>query len=135
MAKYIDAERGLSWVRLDCSFPRNPKVLVLVEAKAWRAIAVYIAGLSYSGEHGLDGYLPRSCLVYLHGTQRDAQQLEEVGLWHWAEGGWDINDWHDYQPSALAAQERSNKARAAAEIRWKKQRAREAAATLRAVDK
>lgn len=123
MAKFIDAERGLSWVRLECSFPRNPKVLALVEAKAWRAIAVYIAGLSYSGEHGLDGFLPRSCLVYLHGSQRDAHQLEEVGLWHWAEGGWDIHDWHDYQPSSERVAKRREAAKRNAETRWKKARA------------
>lgn len=123
MAKFIDATRGLSWVRLECSFPRNPKVLTLVEGKAWRAIAVYIAGLSYSGEHGLDGFIPRAALVYLHGTQREAGQLEEVGLWNWAEGGWDINDWHDYQPTAESAQRRRDKARLAAEERWKKERA------------
>ncbi len=123
MAKYIDAERGLNWVRLDCSFPRNPKVLVLVEAKAWRAIAVYIAGLSYSGEHGLDGFLPRSALVYLHGTSRDAHQLEEVGLWHWTEGGWDIHDWHDYQPSSERVAARRDAAKRNAESRWKKARA------------
>lgn len=123
MAKFIDAERGLTWVRLECSFPRNPKVLALVEAKAWRAIAVYIAGLAYSGEHGLDGYLPRSCLVYLHGTQRDASQLEEVGLWNWVEGGWDVHDWHDYQPSSERVANRRIAAKRNAETRWKKARA------------
>lgn len=123
MAKFIDAERGLTWVRLECSFPRNPKVLALVEAKGWRAIAVYIAGLSYSGEHGLDGFIPRTALVYLHGTQRDAHQLEEVGLWHWAEGGWDINDWHDYQPSSEQVAKRREAAKRNAETRWKRARA------------
>lgn len=124
--KFINATRGLTWVRLDCSFPRNPKVLELVAGKQWRAITVYIAGLAYSGEHGLDGFLPEHCLVYLHGTPRDAKVLERVGLWHWSDGGWDINDWRDYQPSAAETQMRRDKARLAAEIRWKRQRARDA---------
>lgn len=123
MAKYIDAERGLSWVRLETAFPRNHKILALIEMKGWRAITVYVAGLAYSGEQGLDGFIPRASLVYLHGTARDAHQLEEVGLWRWAEGGWDINDWHDYQPSSDRVAARREAAKRNAEKRWKKSRA------------
>jgi hypothetical protein len=35
MAKFIDAERGMTWVRLECAFPRNPKVLTWLCAAHW----------------------------------------------------------------------------------------------------
>ena len=133
MGKYIDGIRGLEWVRLDTAFPRNPKVLMLIEDKAWRAVTAYLCGLSYSGEQGLDGFLPRASLMWLHATPKEARQLVAVGLWHEVPGGWEINDWHDYQPSAEEAAQRKDKARRAAEERWKRHRAKEAAAKLKAV--
>lgn len=123
MGKFVDGIRGLEWVRLDTAFPRNPKILALVELKAFRAVTCYVAGLAYSGEHGLDGFIPRSALPFLHAGQREARQLEDVGLWQWTEGGWDVHDWHDYQPTAQEAQDRRDRARAAAEKRWKQHRA------------
>lgn len=133
MAKFVDATRGLTWVRLDCAFPRNPKVTELAHMKAWRSIAVYIGGLSYSGEQGLDGFLPASCMQWIYGTPKDADNLIRVGLWHAVTGGWEINDWHDYQPSAEEAQARRDKARHAAEVRWGRERANEAL-NLKAVE-
>lgn len=111
------------WVRLDCSFPRNPKVLELVQRKAWRAVTAYVAGLAYSGEHGLDGWLPLPCLPFLHATVREADQLVAVRLWLPGHGGWDINDWDAYQPSAEQMQARKTRAKHAAEQRWRKARA------------
>jgi len=124
MAKYIDATRGLMWVRLDCAFPRNPKVLELVSRKQWRAICAYIGGLSYSGEHGLDGWLPEACLPFIHATSKDASELVRVGLWLPEPGGWDINDWDQYQATADEVQARRTKAKRAAEERWKRERAK-----------
>lgn len=130
MGKFVNAARGLTWVRLECAFPRNPKVLELVHAKSWRAITVYVAGLAYSGEHGLDGFLPRSCLPYLHATPATATQLVDAGLWDEQPGGWDIHDWHDYQPSSEQVERRREAAKRNAEVRWNRQRA----ASLRVVD-
>lgn len=129
-SKYVDSIRGLEWVRLDTAFPRNPKVLHLIEDKRWRAVTAYVCGLSYSGEQGLDGFLPRACLMWLHATPKDAAALVAVGLWLEVPGGWEINDWHDYQPTAAEAQQRREKARLAAEERWKRHRARQAAANV-----
>lgn len=131
----IDSIRGLEWVRLDTAFPRNPKVLMLIEDRAWRAVTAYLCGLSYSGEQGLDGFLPRACLMWLHATAKEARALVAVGLWHEVPGGWEINDWHDYQPSAEEATARRDKARKAAEERWKRERARQAAATVVDLDR
>lgn len=87
----------LPWVRLDTQFPTNPKVLALVEDKKWRAICAYTCSLSYSGAHGTDGFIPRSALLFIHASVRDAADLVAVGLWHTDKKGWVINDWADYQ--------------------------------------
>lgn len=113
---------GLPWVRLDTGFPTNPKVLALIEDKKWQSITVYIAGLSYSGHHGTDGFLPASALPFLHGGRRHAADLVSVGLWHGCPGGWDINGWSEFQPSSDEHVKRRQKAKAAAEIRWAKHR-------------
>lgn len=115
---------ALPWVRLDTSFPQNPKVLMLTEDKKWQSITVYIAGLAYSGAQGTDGFLPSSCLSFLHGTKRNATDLCTVGLWMARRGGWDINGWTEFQPSSDEHQERSKRARLAAEERWRRVRER-----------
>jgi hypothetical protein len=113
---------ALPWVRLDTQWPHNPKFLMLVEDKKWRAISVYMAGLGYSGAHGTGGFLPGLCLPMLHGTKKEAAELVEVRLWTAAPGGWDINGWAEFQPTTDEAEERRRKAKLAAEIRWARKR-------------
>ena len=112
---------GLPWVRLDSAFARNHKVLDLAHHKRWQAITCYVSGLGYSGEHGLAGFIPESCLVFIHGTRGIASQLCEVGLWISVPGGWEINDWAEYQPTNEEAERRRTKAQTAARARWDKE--------------
>jgi len=109
---------GLPWVRLDTQFPSNPKVLELTSAGRWRSAFVYLTGLAYCGQHGTDGYIPESCLPFIHATKREAGELVKVGLWHTDMGGWSINGWSDFQISDEAAKKRSDDARNAALKRW-----------------
>lgn len=113
---------GLSWVRVDTQFAMNPKILMLVEDKAHRAINLYVFGLGYCGAQGTDGFVPKGALRFLHATKRDADKLVEVGLWVPNPAGWDVNGWRDYQPSSEETQRRKDKARKAAEVRWASQR-------------
>lgn len=120
---------ALPWVRLDTALPDNPKVLALVDGhRDGRASAfVYICGLTYSGKHGLDGFLPRECLSRsLHGRPEDARRLVAAGLWKESPAGWEINGWMEFQASSQENRDRSSKARAAAELRWAKERERKA---------
>lgn len=119
---------ALPWVRLDTGFAQNPKVLHLVEDKKYQAIVLYVAGLGYSGQQGTDGFVPSSALVFLHGTKRNANDLVSIGLWIPCKGGYDINGWAEFQPTSDEARARKSRAKAGAEARWAKQRAREAAA-------
>ena len=109
---------ALPWVRLDTQFGHNPKVLGLIEAKAHAALVAYVCGLGYSGAQGTDGYIPTAALPFIHATRRHAQQLVAAGLWHETVGGWQVNDWDEYQRSSMDAVERRERAQRAALARW-----------------
>lgn len=109
---------GLPWIRLDTQFPSNPKILYLIEDKKYRAAFVWAASLAYAGAHGTDGFLPASCLPFLHATKHDARNLVDVGLWLECIGGWEINGWAEFQQSSTETQQRSKRARDAALQRW-----------------
>lgn len=109
---------ALPWVRLDNNWYSNPKFMMLAADRKWRAIAVYMAGIAYSGGHGLDGFIPYYALPAILGTQREVDELIGIHLWHLCDGGWLINDWGDYQLSSEENAKRSKKARDAALYRW-----------------
>lgn len=110
----------LPWVRLDTAFPRNHKVLALFGQREYRAIIAAVCGLSYSGEQGTNGFIPREALPFVLARNHDADALCEVRLWvpdpHGA--GWVINGWEEFQPSTDEHKMRSDRARAAAQARW-----------------
>ena len=109
----------LPWVRLDTSFPINPKLLAMLQEKdGYRAAVVYVCGLSYSGAVGSDGFLPREALVHLHGRSADAERLVRHGFWWPQPGGWLINGWNEFQPSTPEDQKRRERAQAGAAARW-----------------
>ena len=112
---------ALPWVRLDTQWFANPKFLALVADRKHRAITAYFAGLAWSGSQGQAGFVPRGALGMIHATPKDAADLVSVSLWHAdSSGGWRINDWNEYQPTNEEHEKRSQRARAAAEIRWGK---------------
>jgi hypothetical protein len=111
---------GVPWVRLDTSFASNPKFLYLIEDKKHRAIVVWTASLAYAGGQGTDGFIPAAALPLLHGTPGDAASLVDVGLWHTAKGGWQINGWCEFQLSTTEMNARRKKAQEAAAARWGK---------------
>lgn len=106
------------WVRLDTSFPYNPKILALAASRRHRAIAVYCCALAYAGHQGTDGWIPTDALPLLHGRPKDAAWLTEVSLFVVRPGGWQIHDWDDYQPSSEHVRARTSRAQAAAMARW-----------------
>lgn len=109
---------ALPWIRLDTQWPHNPKFLILAEDKKWRAIAVYMAALAWSGAQGQNGFVPAYALPMIHGTRKEAAELADVHLWLMCPGGWNINDWDQYQPSTEEHAARSERARTAAQKRW-----------------
>jgi hypothetical protein len=109
----------LPWVRLDTSFPRNPKLLALLAEKdGHRAALAYICMLAYSGEQGTDGFIPREALPFVHARYADVTRLVTVNLVYPQPGGWLIKSWSEFQESTTESQERSRRAQAAAQARW-----------------
>lgn len=112
---------ALSWVRVQSALSRNHKVLALLAQKGGdRALNVFIFGLGYCAEQGNSGFIPGAAPGLFHGTPLSYRMLVEVGMWHEVPGGWDVNDYAEYQPTDEAAKARSEKAKRAAEARWKK---------------
>lgn len=115
---------GLPWIRLQTTIFENPKVLNLKEDKQWRAVVAYLEMMTYSGRHGLAGFVPKSAIRQLHITQGDVQRIASERLISPAPGGWEINSWDEFQladPESLA---RSEKAKKAAAARWAKRNGR-----------
>lgn len=122
---------GLPWIRLDTSTFDHPKILELMDAKQFRAIVVHLAGMAYSGKHGLDGFIPKAALRVIGGTPADAERLIMADLWipH-DRAGWDVHGWREYQFSSEEHEARkqrlSERGRKAAEAKWKNRRSGDA---------
>lgn len=112
---------AMPWIRVDSNLAGNHKVLALLEEKSGdHAVCVYIFGLGYAMNADTAGFIPRSAIGLFHGRQRDADLLVKVRLWIELPGGWQVNDWAEYQPSSAEAQARSERAKRAAAARWGK---------------
>lgn len=109
---------SLPWVRLDSHYYANPKVLALSTSGKHRALHLYVCGLAYSGGTGTDGFIPKESLLLFGGKPSDAKDLVDGGLWTACPGGWEINGWHEYQPSSAEHEKRRAKAKEAAAKRW-----------------
>lgn len=102
----------------------NPKILNLKDDKQWRAVVAYLEGMTYSGRHGLAGYIPKAAIRLLHIATGDVQRLASEGLWAPAPGGWQINGWDEYQLADADSLARSEKAKKAAAARWDRRNGR-----------
>ncbi len=109
---------GLPWIRLDTTIADHPKILELVEDKAFQAAFAHVMAMAYCGKHGTDGFISRSALPFIHARKADADRLVKVGLWHEERGGWLINGWDEYQLSDDDAKKRRERAQKAAAARW-----------------
>lgn len=97
------------WLKLDDNFHSHPKVL----AAGRDARDLYVAGLAYAAKHLTDGVIPEGAvatLAVMAGAEVDgpaaAARLVEVGLWEEGAGGYQVHDYHDYNPSGAEVRER-----------------------------
>jgi hypothetical protein len=84
----------MAWGRVDDSLAFHPKVMLAGN----EAMGLWVRALSYSCQQLTDGYITDQ-MVTVMGGQMGSQALVECGLWHEVEGGYQFNDWADYQPS------------------------------------
>lgn len=108
----------MAWVKIDDQFSDHPKVLEVGPL----AECLFVRGLTYAARYLTDGFVPDAHLRRMGDLDAfaEAPKLVASGLWHEAEGGFQIHDYLDYQPSSTkvksereAARERMEKARAA----------------------
>lgn len=109
---------GLQWIRLDCSFPDNAKIMELVDTNQHRVVVAHVSMMCHVGKSGTDGFFPEAAMRRYSVTKKDAYTAVDSGLWVPAPRGYSINDWDEYQVSDEAAQKRRERAQKGAAARW-----------------
>ena len=85
----------MSWVRIDDKAWAHPKLSSL----SGNAVRLWLWALCWCNQQESDGRIPSSVLRLLGGCGREAKELVESGLWEEADGGWQVHDYLQYQPS------------------------------------
>ena len=112
---------GLQWIRLDTTFPDNPKIMDLVDSNQHRVVVAHVSMMCHIGKTETDGFFAEGALRRYAITKKDATLAVASGLWvPRPGGGFEINGWAEHNPVDAAALARSDKARKAAEKRWHK---------------
>lgn len=88
----------MPWVKLDDGFADHPKIHEVGPIAAW----LHVAALCYCARHLTDGRVPSRVVRGLIDAPRPrvlVDKLVSSGLWDEVEGGYEIHDYLDYQPS------------------------------------
>lgn len=109
------------WIRIDDQIAHHPKFIAAGPVASW----LWVCGNGYCNKYLTDGFIPTSALPTLGGvTNADkwAERLVEVGLWIPAPSGFQVHDFHDYNPTAAEVRakrkKRSKAGKAGAAARW-----------------
>ena len=92
----------MPWVKLDDQFPFNRKAIIA--GKDGRAL--YITALCWTSGQLTDGIIDDAAVPMLAAVsgiddaQGTAAHLVATGLWERISGGYEIHDYHDYNPSS-----------------------------------
>ncbi len=99
MARSVGPGESVSWVKLDDRFADHPKVL----AAGALAGFMWVCGLAYANsQKKRDGFIPATKVPVLYplpSPMKLAKKLVAVGLWEERDDGYQIHDYHDFQPS------------------------------------
>lgn len=89
----------MPWVKIDDAMPHHPKVV----AGGPLAFALDVAALAYANKYGTRGRIDAESLpaVFpgLPNPRKHAATLVRTGRWTEVDGGWEIHDYHDFQPT------------------------------------
>lgn len=133
----------MPWVRIDDQFPEHPKVAQVGPL----GMAMQVAALCYSNRKLTDGFVPRGIARTLLDWELVANDriytvavtsgmsgddvtsdwvidlLLDAGIWEEVPGGYQIHDYHDYQPSKDDVEaERAAARQRMADVRAKRKR-------------
>jgi hypothetical protein len=114
----------MAWIRLDDQIAHHPKFVKAGAVAAW----LWVCGQSYCGRYLTDGFIPCDALSSL-GTvakpEREAARLVAAGLWDSVDGGWQIHDYHDYQPTREEVERRRENRRESGRLGGRRRHDRE----------
>jgi hypothetical protein len=94
----------MTWVRLDDGAPEHPKVVGLGDD----AFALWVRALCYCNRALTDGFVPSGALSSLSRAKRPADvaaKLVAEKLWEPVDGGYQVHDYTDFQPSRAEIEE------------------------------
>ena len=108
----------MSWVKIDDQFSEHPKVMQAGPLASW----LYVRSLCYTAKYLTDGFIPQSSaeqLAMFAGSSPELlEKLVECSLWERRNGGYQIHDYLDYNPTG--AQVKAERAAAAERMRQKR---------------
>lgn len=112
------------WVKTDDEMADHPKILRAAETVGDSALATMVAALGYCNRKLTDGRVPAAAVRGLTHHARPkvvAQALVDAGLWEPVDGGYQVHDFHEYQPSKADVEaERAKGAKRVAKHRGRK---------------
>lgn len=125
----------MSWAKLDDALLDHAKIVRAAELFGRdgpaKALGFYASGLLYAQKHLTNGFLSRAVIARMRIMDRPlaaAKTMVTVGLWEHARGGFQIHDFHQYNPKASdvkkkiarISRERSIAGTNGAKRRWQK---------------
>jgi len=100
---------------LDDRLPTHPKILkagdLLGPGGASRALHLYLLGLAYARQNLTDGFIPESFVsscgaISKSGSIAKVLANRTIRLWRKVKGGYQIHDYHAYNPKAFEVKEK-----------------------------
>ena len=89
----------MTWLKIDDGFHCHPKV----EAVGNAAAGLYVRCLAYCSQHSTDGFVPDS-IAKRYGTGTQIARVSAANLWRKVDGGYMVDDFLDFNPSAEKVQ-------------------------------
>jgi hypothetical protein len=115
----------MTWVKIDESMTEHPKVAQVSD----RAFRLHVSALCYANRVLTDGHVPdRVATQLVPNGKRAANELVDAGIWERHNGGFEIHDYLEYQPSKAEVEDLSRKRAEAGRAGGKKKANREASA-------
>ena len=90
------------WTKLDDGFPDNPKLLRAIAKVGDVAGWLWVCGINYCNRHLTDGFIQAEVIprILVHKRPLDvAAALVASGCWDVVEGGYQVHDFLDHNPS------------------------------------
>jgi GrpB-like predicted nucleotidyltransferase (UPF0157 family) len=116
---------GLPWVRLDSNIATHPKVIKLLKQRdGYRAFTLYVCAIAHCGGHSTDGLVEKEVIDVLHGTEKHARMLVDLGFWEYDPDGkgWLVRNFaHRQEMAAVSAGKKAAQRASATKtncVRW-----------------